>query len=1127
MLDSEITFTDANVTFIGNEASVGGAIYNVLDSAIIFTGVNVAFSENTAGTEGGAIYNGLDSEITFTGGNTVFSENTANDFGGAISNIWYTVMDFTDTNVIFIGNTAGAEGGAIYNTLNAEITFTDANVTFSGNTAGAEGGAIYNTEDSEITFSGSEVIFSGNQAGLHGGAIYNNNSVIDFASSVVSFINNSAGIGGAIFSDNNNMSFSGGEVKFEGNQAGSLGGALYITESAVSFDTNGGEVLFSGNTANGKPNDVYMDTNAILNISGSNAIRFEGGILSEASATGIEINKSGTGAMYLGGVNEVWGDFNITGGDIIMLGDATYQGKALELPVGSTLDMHNDSINTIVVTGNFASPTDLKMDIFSGSTGNDKIFADTALIDGNIAINAGVGTYNNKEFDLIITNASGNLSGTFASSLINDTNLSYQLVYYDDMIVKLIVNGVDTTDLRGLSPLTYNQSETAKAFDQISVNPGDWGIILTQMRDKQNSGTDAEIREIKRFLAETSGYFLANVIRNMAADSPNNEVYDKIRNHSEEHKTNSGLWVQLKGGVERFKEDENSPKDYRDISKGVMFGFDRFLADKLWDGDIMWGVYGRINKDNVEQGKHRAEGNKNGLGVYGGYIRDYWELKGMLLGSYDKFSTERMTYEGDAAKADINAVTVSADVEAALKIGLIKNKNYFIDLKPYIGMELQNTKYEGFKERGAGKYNLETEAGNYLRSAGRVGLGLDYEKGRWIWYGNVEGKYMIEGRKPEIRSEFEETGIEFYSRGSEEGRMQVGAGLGGAVRLGENWKVFINGKYYAAERYENMYGNAGVRYMFGGMRVSKEGKEAMSEGELRAKEAEEMAEEALKKAKEARVKVEEAKELEKELSRPYDEIAKEEIYKLKIRKAREAIGRAGEGVKKAEEAIKKSEEVSNKVEEARKQAEKAREEGYGVRRGEKEELEKVETAAERALMKAEEAREIALRAEEEAKGLLLKLEEERTRNEEKERMRQEELIKEEISDEDLARQKKEAEERRKRPMLKTYTLTANFRTNEYFLTEEFKEKLREIAKELGEYEYRKIKIEGHTDSTGSKELNKRLSRQRARSVYEELVKLGIEEEKMSFAGFADTMPVESNRTVKGRAANRRTEMFIE
>ncbi|MCL2145067.1 MAG: autotransporter outer membrane beta-barrel domain-containing protein, partial [Endomicrobia bacterium] len=126
-----------------------------------------------------------------------------------------------------------------------------------------------------------------------------------------------------------------------------------------------------------------------------------------------------------------------------------------------------------------------------------------------------------------------------------------------------------------------------------------------------------------------------------------------------------------------------------------------------------------------------------------------------------------------------------------------------------------NTMYGGFKERGADIYNLDVKDGSYLRSAARIGAGVDYEKDIWIWYANIEGKYMIEGAKSEIRSGFDGIEEEFNSRGAEEGKMQIGIGAGAEIEVALNWKIFANAKYYTGERYENLYGNAGVRYMFG------------------------------------------------------------------------------------------------------------------------------------------------------------------------------------------------------------------------------------------------------------------------------------------------------------------------
>ncbi|MCX6146620.1 MAG: OmpA family protein [Candidatus Kapabacteria bacterium] len=73
----------------------------------------------------------------------------------------------------------------------------------------------------------------------------------------------------------------------------------------------------------------------------------------------------------------------------------------------------------------------------------------------------------------------------------------------------------------------------------------------------------------------------------------------------------------------------------------------------------------------------------------------------------------------------------------------------------------------------------------------------------------------------------------------------------------------------------------------------------------------------------------------------------------------------------------------------------------------------------------------------------------------------------------------------------------------------------------------KIDLQGHTDSTGSAELNLKLSKSRADAVKNELVKRGISADRITAEGFGDTRPVESNLTEESRQKNRRTEFRIK
>jgi outer membrane protein OmpA-like peptidoglycan-associated protein len=71
-----------------------------------------------------------------------------------------------------------------------------------------------------------------------------------------------------------------------------------------------------------------------------------------------------------------------------------------------------------------------------------------------------------------------------------------------------------------------------------------------------------------------------------------------------------------------------------------------------------------------------------------------------------------------------------------------------------------------------------------------------------------------------------------------------------------------------------------------------------------------------------------------------------------------------------------------------------------------------------------------------------------------------------------------------------------------------------------------LSIEGYTDSTGSADLNMRLSMDRARSVYEFLMTQGVSNARMKYQGFGPENPVAPNDSEANRARNRRVEIVL-
>ena len=71
-----------------------------------------------------------------------------------------------------------------------------------------------------------------------------------------------------------------------------------------------------------------------------------------------------------------------------------------------------------------------------------------------------------------------------------------------------------------------------------------------------------------------------------------------------------------------------------------------------------------------------------------------------------------------------------------------------------------------------------------------------------------------------------------------------------------------------------------------------------------------------------------------------------------------------------------------------------------------------------------------------------------------------------------------------------------------------------------------LRITGHTDNVGNAQANLTLSENRAQVCYEYLISRGIGPSRMKFEGLGGTKPIASNKTVAGRALNRRVEFVL-
>ena len=83
-----------------------------------------------------------------------------------------------------------------------------------------------------------------------------------------------------------------------------------------------------------------------------------------------------------------------------------------------------------------------------------------------------------------------------------------------------------------------------------------------------------------------------------------------------------------------------------------------------------------------------------------------------------------------------------------------------------------------------------------------------------------------------------------------------------------------------------------------------------------------------------------------------------------------------------------------------------------------------------------------------------------------------------------------------------------------------------LAESLDEYEGSRVTVIGHTDDSGSEDLNQRLSEARSESVVSYLTKKGVEESRLESLGKGESEPAYTNKNPGGRSKNRRVEIVI-
>lgn len=349
-LDKEKTFGDAavNSVFEGNISGKGGAVatYGTVEIG------GAVFSANIADENGGAIYGGTDAVIVIDG--CEFTKNTViiapdvadvRRFGGAVYGIHasLTVKNsvFTENGFEVSEDAVGVKtyGGALAASGTATVFIS--NSKFEANTSDYGGAvAAYDMNGNELT--ATSVIFKSNSSNNCGGAMYINRAKTTLSDLIAE--KNSSRSGGALYvSESLDVQVRSGSV-FKENSASENGGAWFVGEETVMSDSSSS---FEANVAK-LGGAIYINTARVTDeTTGEVTVNrgeasFKGTKFTNNKANVDEVDSRGGAILVSGGI--------LSAEDVEFTGNtATYYGGAIVGNTDSTIDLTNISF-----TGNSA-----------------------------------------------------------------------------------------------------------------------------------------------------------------------------------------------------------------------------------------------------------------------------------------------------------------------------------------------------------------------------------------------------------------------------------------------------------------------------------------------------------------------------------------------------------------------------------------------------------------------------------------------------------------------------------------------------------------------------------------------------------------------------------------------------
>ncbi len=817
----------------GTTGSVAGDIAN--NAALIFdrsdaTSFAGVVSGNGTLEKQGAGMLTLISANTYTGLTTISngrlslsgSGSIAASSGVTLANRANTLLDIASTST---GATIKALNGG--GTNGGDVNLGTRRLTING--GGIYAGGIYGAGNLTKT-SADTLTLTGNNTYTGGTTISNGTLKIGDGGTTGSIAGDITNSGALIFDRSDALNFAGtisGSGSLEKQGAGMLTLTGDNTHSGGTTISNGTLQIGNGGTAGAIGGDVA--NNAALIFNRSDALTFAGNI----SGTGT-LEKQGTGMLTLTGNNTYSGATTVSGGTLLVNGSSA--NSAVAIGSGGTLGGSGTVGKVTVNSGGTLAPgnspglltvngdlilnagSTTRMEINGTARGTDYDAIDVtgnAALDGTLDLAFGYVPTNGTSFKLI--DATGGISGNFAS--VTSSNLGAGLLatsVIDPTTFNILISLAQQSYVGVSGPLTANQRAVAINLDTFStsgqaadliaalntLSAGDLPPAFDALSGVEHSFVAplafGAARQLHGLLGARGASLGARGAAQRAAFAGAqlahagslSGLFDGERNDG----VQDGFWLRALASDGRIDRDRNASG--ADLSGGgLALGADRRLnADWLAGLAFAYGAskadaqHGTINLDSYQ------------LATYARWQGAQYYVDGSLaFGRHRADSVRKMAFLNQRAKAKYDADSASFALEA----GRPSERGQAV-LTPFVGLEGQILRREGFTESGAGGANLKVK--------GRTDDSLRTIVGaRYAWQGtrfapSVEAAWVhaFGDEKARIDARFAAvpTASAFTVLGPKQERDRLRLGLGLTAWTGKNARLDIayQGEFARSDR---------------------------------------------------------------------------------------------------------------------------------------------------------------------------------------------------------------------------------------------------------------------------------------------------------------------------------------